>query len=83
MRGLDGIISDNRRAAAKHFRDHYAKLRAAAEKRGDWKKARLYDRIATDFQRFMDGEIPVWPDKKNRKAGLFVPTPERSIPLAQ
>jgi hypothetical protein len=83
MRGLDDIIGGNQRAAAKHFRDHYTKLRSAAIKRKDQEKAALYDRIATDFQRFMDGEIPVWPSRRNQKAGRFVPSPQRSLSLVQ
>ncbi len=79
MRGLAEIVGENNRAAAQHFRDHYRKLRDAAIKRRNKQKARLYDRIASDFQRFMDGDIPVWPNRANREAGRFTPSEGRDF----
>ena len=74
MRGLEELRRMNDLDAAKFLKGRYEKLRKRAIARQDWTRARRYDREATDFGRFIAGEIKVFPDRPNRKAGLYVPS---------
>lgn len=79
MRGLEELKRMNDLDAAKFLKARYEKLRRRAIARQDWVRARRYDREAADFGRFIAGEINVFPDRPNRKAGLYIPSQGRDF----
>ena len=71
MHGLETLRHLNDVEAAKFLRRRYEKLRRRAVSRQDWVRAQRYDRDVTDLGRFINGQIPVFPNRKNREKGLY------------
>jgi len=79
MHGLDIIHRLNDLEAAKFLRKRYDKLLGRAIRRKDWVRAQRYDREVTDLGRYIRNEIPVFPNKKNRRQKLYKPSPGRDF----
>ncbi|MBI2355713.1 MAG: hypothetical protein HYV13_00720 [Candidatus Doudnabacteria bacterium] len=79
MHGLEQIKYMNELAAAEFLKKRYEKLRGRAVKREDWVRAKRYDREVTDLGRFIAGTIPVFPNRSNRKLGLYQPSEGRDF----
>ena len=79
MRGLVELVHSNNLSDARFFRDRYVKLRRRAILRHDWQRARRYDRQVTDLERYIAGEIPVFPNRTNLRKGLYTPSRGRSF----
>ena len=74
MRGLEQINRMNDREAALFHQKRNEKLCERAVRRGDWTRAKRYDGFAQDFRLFVAGLLNVYPNKKNAKAGKFIPS---------
>ena len=79
MHGLEAIHHLEGLALARFVRKRYEKLLGRAIRRKDWVRAQRYDREVTDLGRYIRNEIPVFPNKKNRRQKLYKPSPGRDF----
>jgi hypothetical protein len=83
MHGLATIWHLNDQAAAKAHLERYKKLLRRAISRSNWDRAQHLDGLVQDFEKFLDGRLTIFPDKKNSKRGLYVPSKGRDLRTTQ
>lgn len=79
MYGLETIKHMNQQEVARFQANRYIRIRNKAIAREDWKRAQKFDGWATDMKNFIGGKISVYPNKENRKKGLFQPATGRDF----
>jgi hypothetical protein len=80
MYGLEELHHLNEvRPAAEHHLSRYKKLLARALREKNWRRARVYDGLVQDFEKFLDGRIKVYPNRANAEDGRFIRSKGRSF----
>ena len=79
MHGLETIHHLEGLALARFVRKRYEKLLGRAIRRKDWVRAKRYDREVTDLGRYINGEVRVFPNRKNRTQKLYEPSAGRDF----